>query len=103
MHVSELNGRELGALIAEALGEPAGTTYLDAWPSFDKVLERHAIHVAPMAGKDWMWCAVVVGRPGGLPAGPWLEGASPRWAVGRAIVAARFGKDLELKRAPPEN
>lgn len=95
VHVSELTGRELESLIAEALGEPAGSAYLDAWPGLDRVLERHAIQVAPMPGKDWIWCAVVVGRPGGLPAGPWIEGNNPRLAVGRAIVAAKFGKDLK--------
>ncbi len=97
MSVSELSGRELESLIAKALGDPAEASYLAAWPTMDKVLERHAIQVAPMPGKDWMWCAVVVGRPGGLPPGPWIEGLTPRLAVGRAIVAARFGKDLERK------
>jgi len=47
-----------------------------------------------MPRKNWQWCAIVVGKPGGrLPEGrgPWLEGVTPRVAVGRAIVAARYG------------
>lgn len=92
MHTSELSGKALEAWIAKALGDPAGTTYLEEWPGFDRVIERHAIQVAPMAGKAW--CAVVVGRPGALPAGPWQEGQTPRMAVGRAIVAARYGKEV---------
>lgn len=93
--VAELSGDELEAWIAKALSDPPGTAYLNRWPGFDHVLERHAIQVAPMAGKSWAWCAVVVGRPGGLPAGPWQEGQSPRVAVGRALVAARYGREIQ--------
>lgn len=61
----------------------------------DLVLERFAIQTAPMPGKNWIWCAVVVGKPGaGIEAGPWIEGQTIRLAVGRAIVAARYGRDL---------
>ena len=50
-----------------------------------------------MAGKNYQWCAIVVGRPNGrLPEGRggWIEGATPRIAVARAILSARYGTDL---------
>lgn len=94
MNVSELSGSALDALVGKALGDTPGVAYSDDWPGFDRVLDREAIHVAPMPGKRYQWCAIVVGRPGGrLPEGrgPWLEGPSPRVAVARAIVSAKFG------------
>ncbi|WP_431106639.1 hypothetical protein [Variovorax paradoxus] len=94
MKTSELAGRQLDAWVAKALGEEPGTAYTEEWPNFDRVQEREAIHVAPMPGKNYQWCAIVVGRPGGrLPEGRggWVEGQNPRLAVGRAIVSARFG------------
>lgn len=98
MKVSELAGKQLEALVAKALGEEPGETYTKAWPGFDALLEREAIHVAPMAGKNFQWCAIVVGRPGGkLPEGRggWIEGQNPRIAVARAIVSARFGSEIQ--------
>lgn len=97
MKTAELAGAALNAWIAKALGEPAGTDYANDWPAFDRLLKREAIHVAPMPGKGYQWCAIVVGKPGGkLPEGrgPWLEGPSPRTAVGRAVVAARYGAEV---------
>lgn len=97
MKTSELGGQALHDWIAKALGAEPGTAYTASWPEFDKLLEREAIHVAPMPGRDYQWCAIVVGRPGGrLPEGrgPWQEGPNPRIAVGRAIVAARYGPDV---------
>lgn len=95
MHTSDLSGKALEALIAQALGTPAGTQYLSRWPDIDLVMERLGIQAAPMPGKDWIWCAVVVGRPGSpIPAGPWMEGQTIRIAIGRAIVAARFGREV---------
>lgn len=97
MKTSELAGALLEAWVARALGEEPGTAYTTSWPGFDRLLEREAIHVAPMPGKNYQWCAIVVGRPGGrLPEGRggWLEGATPRIAVARAIVAARFGAEV---------
>ncbi|WP_225784676.1 hypothetical protein [Xenophilus sp. Marseille-Q4582] len=95
MRTSELSGKALEALIAQALGDPPGSQYLTRWPDMDQVLERFAIQVAPMAGKNWIWCAVVVGKPGtGIEAGPWIEGQTIRIAVGRAIVAARYGREI---------
>ncbi|WP_398501871.1 hypothetical protein [Variovorax sp.] len=99
MKTADLAGAALNAWIAKALGEPT-VDYLADWPGFDRLLEREAIHVAPMPGKNWQWCAIVVGKPGGrLPEGrgPWLEGATPRVAVGRAIVAARYGGEVHDK------
>jgi len=98
MRVALLSGAALDEWVARALGEPPGVAYSDAWPGFDRVLDRDAIHVAPLPGKRYLWCAVVVGRPGGrLPEGrgAWLEGESPRVAVARAIVAARYGSTVE--------
>lgn len=97
MKVSELAGKQLEALVAKVLGEEPGETYTKAWPGFDTLLEREAIHVAPMAGKNFQWCAIVVGRPGGkLPEGKggWTEGQTPRIAVARAIVSARYGAEV---------
>lgn len=97
MKTAELAGATLNAWIAKALGEAGDIDYVSDWPAFDRLLEREAIHVAPMPGKGYTWCAIVVGKPGGkLPEGrgPWLEGATPRVAVGRAIVAARYGAEV---------
>ena len=89
---SELAGQELEAWVAKALGAQAFASH---WPDFEQLVERYAIQSSPMPGKGLQWCAVVVGRPGtNIPGGPWLEGPTPRIAVGRAIVAARFGLDL---------
>lgn len=97
MKTSELGGQVLHDWIAKALIEEPGTAYSTSWPGFDQLLEREAIHVAPMPGKAYQWCSIVVGRPGGrLPEGrgPWQEGPNPRIAVGRAIVATRFGPEV---------
>lgn len=96
MKAADLAGAALNAWISKALGEPV-VDYLEDWPGFDRLLEREAIHVAPMPGKGYQWYAIVVGKPGGrLPEGrgPWLEGPSPHAAVGRAIVAARYGAEV---------
>jgi len=96
MKTSDLAGPALDAFVARALNELPGTAYTKAWPDFDALLEREAIHVAPMVGKGFAWCAIVVGRTGGrLPEsrGTWKEGPTPRIAVARAIVAARYGED----------
>ncbi len=97
MKTAELAGPALNGWIAKALGETAGTDYANDWPAFDRLLEREAIHVAPMPGKGYTWCAIVTGKPGSrFPDGraPWQEGATPRVAVGRALVAARYGADV---------
>ncbi|MDP9877648.1 hypothetical protein J2W25_001954 [Variovorax boronicumulans] len=96
MKTSELGGQVLNDWIAKALGEEPGTAYSTSWPGFDQPLEREAIHVAPMPGKGFQWCAIVVGKPSGrLPeGGPWKEGPNPRIAVGRAIVASRYGAEV---------
>ena len=97
MKTSELAGHALHAWIAKALGEEPGTAYTASWPDFDRLLEREAIHVAPMPGKGYTWCAIVTGKPGSrFPHGraPWQEGQTPREAVGRAIVAARYGDEV---------
>lgn len=91
---ADLAGRELDNWVARALAEEPGTAYTTAWPNFDRVQEREAVHVAPMVGKSFRWCAIVVGRPGGrLPEGRggWVEGATPREAMARAIVSSRYG------------
>lgn len=82
-------------MVAKALGAKA---YRDIWPDFEQFIERYAVHVAPMPAKGLQWCAMVVrSRPGVIfPDGPWQEGATPRIAVGRAVVAARYG--LEVAR-----
>lgn len=88
MNVSEMSGAVLDAWVAKALGEAPSIAYSDDWPGFDRALDRDAIHVAPMPGKRYQWCAIVFGRPGGrLPEGrgPWLESSSPRGAVAWAI------------------
>lgn len=97
MKVSEMSGPSLDAWVAKALGEPAGVAYSEDWPGFDRILDRDAIHVAPMPGKRYQWCAIVVGRPGGrLPEGRggWMEGSTPRVAVAKAIVAAKYGAEV---------
>ena len=98
MKVLELSGAALDEWVARALGDPPGLSYSEAWPGFDRVLDRDAIHVAPMPGKRFQWCAIVVGRPGGrLPEGRggWVEGESPRVAVARAVVVSRFGLEVD--------
>lgn len=97
MRTSELGGKTLDSWVSKALGEPTGVAYTSSWPNFDQLLEREAIHVAPMPGKNFIWCAIVVGRPNGrLPEGRggWIEGATPRIAVARAIVSARYGTEV---------
>lgn len=75
MKTSELGGQVLHGWIAKALLEEPGTAYNTSWPGFDQLLEREAIHVAPMPGKAYQWCSIVVGRPEGrLP-----EGRGPLW------------------------
>lgn len=54
MKTSELRGQVLHDWIAKALVEEPGTAYSTSWPGFDQLLEREAIHVAPMPG---MHCA----------------------------------------------
>lgn len=98
MKTSDLSGKALDAWVAKALGEQPGTAYTSSWPSFDQLLEREAIHVAPMPGKNFTWCAIFVGRPNGRLAegrGGWIEGATPRIAVARAVVSARFGGEVD--------
>lgn len=54
-----------------------------------------------MPGQGYRLCAIVVGRAGGrLPEGrgAWMEGATPRVAVGRAIVSARYGSEVPDER-----
>ncbi|WPG35317.1 hypothetical protein [Variovorax sp. EBFNA2] len=97
MKVSELAGETLERWVASALGEAPGTPYTTNWAGFAQALERHAIHVAPMPGKHYQWCSVVVGKPGGrLPEGRggWMEGPGPLVAVCRAIVSARNGSEV---------
>lgn len=97
MKTAELMGAALNAWVAKSLGEPVGNDYASDWLGFDRLIEREAIHVEPMPGKAYQWCAIVVGKPGGrLPEGrgPWLEGATPRVAVGRAVVAAKYGPEV---------
>lgn len=97
MKVADVSGDELDAWVSKALGESKGTPYTLSWPGFDQVIEREAIHIAPLVGRGSMWCAIVVGRPGGrLPEGKggWMEGAGPRMAVARAILSARYGASL---------
>ena len=98
MKVFELAGETLEHWVANALGEAPGTRYTTNWLGFVQALDRHAIHVAPMPGKNYQWCAIVVGRPGGrFPEGRggWMEGPNPLVAVGRAIVSARYGTEVE--------
>ena len=91
---SELAGPELESWVAKALGAQAFATI---WPDFEQLVERYAIQSAPMPGKGHQRCAVVVGKANSsVPGGPWIEGPTPRIAVGRAIVAARFGLDLQI-------
>jgi len=91
---SQLAGQELEAWVAKAVGEQA---YKTLWSDFEKLVDRFAISISPLPGKGLQWVAIVIGRPGtGLSDGPYQEGPTPRIAVGRAIVAARFGKDLQI-------
>lgn len=98
MKTAELAGAALEAFVAKALSDEPGTAYIKAWSDFDALIDREAIHVAPLVGKGFAWCAIVVGRPGGrLPEsrGTWKEGPTMRIAVARAIVAARFGEEVD--------
>jgi hypothetical protein len=97
MRTADLAGKFLHGWVSAALGQPPGTAYSKEWPAFDALLEREAIHLAPMPGKAYQWCAIVVGRIGGrLPEGRgrWMEGPNPRIAVARAIVSARYGAEV---------
>lgn len=58
MKTSELGGQVLHGWIAKALLEEPGTAYNTSWPGFDQLLEREAIHVAPMPGKAYQWCSI---------------------------------------------
>ncbi|QNK66073.1 hypothetical protein [Variovorax sp. PAMC26660] len=61
MKTAQLVGEALELWVAKALGEEPDTAYTTAWPGFARLLEREAIHVAPMVGKNYQWCAIVVG------------------------------------------
>jgi hypothetical protein len=64
MRTADLAGKFLHGWVSAALGQPPGTAYSKEWPAFDALLEREAIHLAPMPGKAYQWCAIVVGRIG---------------------------------------
>jgi hypothetical protein len=92
MKTADLDGQMLEYWVAEALG---ATAYQLIWPDLEQVLERYVIQMTPIAQPTQHWFAMVIGRPGDvLRDGPWQEGTTPRAAVARAIVAARFGLEV---------
>lgn len=91
MKVSDLSGPTLDAWVSKALARPAGPAYSSDWEAGGPVIEKERIHVAPMPGKGWVWCAVVVSETG---KGAWQEGRTPLVAAMRALVASRYGSGL---------
>lgn len=96
MQVSELSGAMLNAWAAKAAGKPPGPAYSSSWADAGPLIEKHHIHVAPMPGKGYTWCATVVSD---TDRGSWREGHTPLVAAMRALVAAKIGADLP--EAPP--
>lgn len=93
MKTADLDGKALELWVATALGEAA---YQRIWPDLEQVIERYVIQMTPMPYPEQHWFAMVIGRPGDLLRdGPWQEGITPRVAVARAIVAARFGVEVK--------
>lgn len=60
MKVSDLAGLTLDAWVSKALSKPAGPAYSSDWEVGGPIIEKERIHIAPMPGKGWIWCAVVV-------------------------------------------
>lgn len=91
MKTSDLAGSALDAWTAKALAKPVGPAYSTSREEGGPLIEKERIHVAPMPGKGWIWCATVVsesGRP------TWQEGRSPLVAAMRALVAFKIGIDV---------
>lgn len=74
MHVSDLSGSLLDAWVAKAAGKAPGPAYSSSWADAGPLIEKHHIHIAPMAGKGYVWCATVVDEAG---RGAWKEGRTP--------------------------
>lgn len=91
MKVSELHGSTLDAWVAKAISKPAGPAYCTSWEEAGPLIERHHIHVAPMPGKGYVWCATTVND---TDRGTWAEGRTPLVAAMRALVAARYGPEV---------
>ena len=91
MKVSELSGATLDAWAAKVIGKPPGPPYSTSWAEAGPVIEKERIHVAPMPGKGWIWCAVVSSEDS---RGTWQEGRTPLIAAMRALVSSRHGKEV---------
>lgn len=91
MQVSDLSGPLLDAWAAKAAGKAPGPAYSTSWADAGPLIEKHHIHIAPMAGKGYVWCATVVDDSG---RGAWKEGRTPLVAAMRALVAARYGAEV---------
>ena len=91
MKTSGLSGATLDTWVAKAISKPPGAAYSSSWEAGGPLIEKERIHVAPMPGKGWVWCAVVVSES---TKGAWQEGRTPLIAAMRALVASRYGNDL---------
>lgn len=98
MKTSELSGAHLDAAVAKIENRPPAEDFSPStdWSIAGLLIEREKIHVAPMPGKGWTWCACVVSldTAGGPDRGAWMEGRTPLIAAMRAYVASKFGRDV---------
>lgn len=90
MKTSDLAGSALDAWTAKALAKPVGPAYSTSWGEGGPLIEKERIYIAPMPGKGWVWCAVVVNDGS---RGSWQEGRTPLIAAMRALVASRYGSE----------
>ncbi|RYH22276.1 MAG: DUF2591 domain-containing protein [Alcaligenaceae bacterium] len=91
MKVSELNGSTLNTWAAKAGGKPEGPAYSTSWADAGPLIEKYHIHIAPMPGKGYIWCATTVNDS---DRGTWVEGNTPLVAAMRALVASRYGVEV---------
>lgn len=92
MRTADLIGPSLDTWVSKALAKPAGPAYSTSWEEGGPLIEKERIHLAPMPGKGWIWCAVVVSEG---TRGAWQEGRTPLIAAMRALVASRYGNQVD--------
>lgn len=112
MKTADLAGDALDAVVARLEGRASGAKGTDAdvhfspstdWATAGQIIEKLKIHIAPMPGKGWVWCAIVVAENERSAAdrGTWMEGRTPLVAAMRAYVVSRLGDEVSLDLSTP--
>jgi len=112
MKTADLAGDALDAVVARLEGRAPGAKGTDAdvhfspstdWAMAGQIIEKLKIHIAPMPGKGWVWCAIVVTEHERSAAdrGTWMEGRTPLVAAMRAYVVSRLGDEVSLDPSTP--